>query len=60
MIASRGPPVRSVYRVSGDATTNAKRKAVLSQLTVLVEVEKNAAAVFATGEKESHCGADEY
>lgn len=40
--------------VAGAAITNAKRKAVLSQLMMLGFVEKKSAAVLATGEKESH------
>lgn len=41
--------------VAGEAATNAKRKAVESQLMTLSVVEKKVAAVLATGEKESHC-----
>lgn len=50
MKARRGPFNRKAYRVAGEATTKAKRKAALSQFTVLDEVEKKVAVVFAAGE----------
>lgn len=40
--------------MKGEATTKAKRKAVLNQLMMEEVVEKYAAAVLATGEKVSH------
>ena len=53
-MARRGPAVERVYRVRGEAKRKAKRKAVLSQLTVLEVVLKKEAAVLATGENDSH------
>jgi hypothetical protein len=49
MKARRGPPACRAWSVAGEATTKAKRKAVLSQWMAAEEVEKNVAAVLATG-----------
>lgn len=54
MIASRGPPLRRVYKAKGAEATKAKRKPMLSQLILLAVVEKWVAAVLATAEKDNH------